>query len=171
MSAVIENPIAAIVRTAKMFVGVREAGGSNRGDVPDFCNWWIIRDMRPYPIGGRGAMWCATWAMTVGRLAIGEAWPFATSPDYCDVDKVVEWAKNNRVFNVGDPNAGDLFVIPKGDGWGHIGFVSAILSLHEIETVEGNTNDGGSANGDGVYQRIRNVAGLGFIRWLSVAGE
>jgi hypothetical protein len=167
MPATIDNPVAAIIRTAMLFRKVREEGGSNRGYVPDFCNWWVIRDMRDYPLGGRGAMWCATWVCTIGRLALGEAWPIPVRAEYSDVDNLVEWAKDNRVFNIGEPNAGDIFVIPSsgGSSWVHTGIVTAILNEQEIETIEGNTNDDGSANGDGVYTRIRNIANLGFIRW------
>lgn len=174
MSLVISNPTKAIIRTAKIFNGVREAGGSNRGDVPDFCNWWVIRDMRDYPMGGRGAMWCATWVCTVGRLAIGEAWPIPLRAEYSDVDKLVEWAKDNRLFNIGEPTTGDLFVIPSsgGSGWVHVGFITDVLNNGDtIETIEGNTNDDGSANGDGVYIRTRSVSGLGFIRWQLATGE
>lgn len=166
----IVNPERRIIDVASMFIGVREEGGSNRGDVPDFANWLTIRDMRDYPIGGRGAMWCATFVNLVGRLAVGVLWPIPCQPEFSDVDKIVDWGKSNQVFNIGDPTRGDLFVIRKGTGHSHIGFVIQYGSV-EIPTIEGNTNDDGSANGDGVYERQRSVHGLDFIRPLAVVGR
>lgn len=167
----IVNPVASVLRTARRFVGVREVGGSNRGPVPEFSSWLVIGDMRPYPTGGLGAPWCATSAILVIRLAIGEACPIPLRPEFSDVDKLVEWAKDNRVWNIGEPQAGDLFCIPRGDGWIHTGFVGAILDAGSIETLEGNTNLDGGPNGDGYYQRTRNVAGLGFIRWINAISQ
>lgn len=47
------------------------------------------------------------------------------------------------------------------NGFGHIFFIDPLTSLELAEnlfsTIEGNTNDGGSRDGDGVYRRIRDV--------------
>ena len=39
--------------------------------------------------------------------------------------------------------------------WQHTGIITKVNNEY-IETIEGNTNQGGSSNGNGVYRRIRN---------------
>jgi hypothetical protein len=68
-----------------------------------------------------------------------------------DVDKVIP---------------GDIFIMKVGNsGAGHTGMVRQIRVGGIMDTVEGNTNDDGSANGDGVYFRQRNFSRMeGVIR-------
>ena len=158
--------IDALLNTAKQFRGVREEDG-NRGIVPDFVNWWIGRDMRDYPMGLKGAPWCSTWVNTVGRLALGADWPVPIGAAFSDVDKMVDWAKAKGCWYT-EPHDGDLFCIRKGDGYGHIGIVVRVEAMGEFRSVEGNTNDDGSFNGNGVYERVRETSQCGFIRWTEV---
>ena len=65
------------------------------------------------------------------------------------------------------PEPGCLFLI-KNTGIGfkshtHTGIVVSVGNGF-INTIEGNTNLGGSVNGDGVYARRRSLKGLDFIR-------
>ena len=54
------------------------------------------------------------------------------------------------------PEPGDLFILTNGLGQAHhIGFVMTAPLLGHFGTIEGNTNAGGSVNGDGVYRRER----------------
>lgn len=63
-----------------------------------------------------------------------------------------------------DPIPGDIFIMDLGGGAGHTGIVREVQE-DEILTIEGNTNDNGSANGDGVYSRRRKKAKIkGYIR-------
>lgn len=51
---------------------------------------------------------------------------------------------------------GDIFLVQKStNDWIHTGI---IVNVHDevFETIEGNTNTDGSANGNGVYKRVRN---------------
>jgi hypothetical protein len=164
--ATIKHPVTALIQTAREFLGVREQPG-NRGIVPDFANWWVGRDMRDYPMGLKGAPWCSTWANLMGRLALGWAWPVPVGPEFSDVDRMVLWAKQNDVWYT-TPHEGDLFCVKKGDGYGHIGIVVLVQSPEQIRTLEGNTNNDGSFNGNGVYERTRAVSTCGFIRWVEV---
>jgi peptidoglycan hydrolase-like protein with peptidoglycan-binding domain len=51
---------------------------------------------------------------------------------------------------------GDIFLLQKTPtDWYHTGFVVSV-SKDVFETIEGNTNVDGSANGNGVYRRVRN---------------
>ena len=47
---------------------------------------------------------------------------------------------------------GMVFIISTGNGNGHTGLVSRVVG-HQMETIEGNTNDGGSREGIGVFRR------------------
>jgi hypothetical protein len=166
MIATIPNPVRAFVRTAQQFRGVLEVPrNSNRGIVPDFCNWWIIRDWREFPLGGLAAPWCASFVGVVGQLAIGEAWPV---PGICDVDQLVMWAETHDVFHE-TAEDGDLIVLfyPGSGHWGHVGIVVR-AGAKSVVTIEGNTNAGGSREGNGVYERRREIRmGTRFIRWVN----
>jgi peptidoglycan hydrolase-like protein with peptidoglycan-binding domain len=51
---------------------------------------------------------------------------------------------------------GDIFLLQKSSNdWIHTGIVT-VVGTDTFETIEGNTNEGGSNNGNGVYKRIRN---------------
>lgn len=66
---------------------------------------------------------------------------------------------------------GMVFVISTGGGNGHVGFVCKI-SGNRLETIEGNTNDGGSREGIGVFRRTgRTIDAInrGFIQFLAPA--
>uniref|UniRef100_Q01VH8 Peptidoglycan-binding domain 1 protein n=1 Tax=Solibacter usitatus (strain Ellin6076) TaxID=234267 RepID=Q01VH8_SOLUE len=49
-------------------------------------------------------------------------------------------------------NPGVIFVISTGGGHGHVGFVESVSGV-VLTTIEGNTNDGGSREGVGVFRR------------------
>jgi hypothetical protein len=76
-----------------------------------------------------------------------------------------------RVTNaaaIADPSLvkpGSLFIIDLGHGKGHSGIVTEIANGMLI-TIEGNTNEGGSSNGIGVFKRAArkiNQINKGFI--------
>lgn len=50
---------------------------------------------------------------------------------------------------------GDVFVVDHGHGLGHVGFIESRKDDDSFWTCEGNTNPGGSRDGDGVYRRTR----------------
>lgn len=56
----------------------------------------------------------------------------------------------------GDPRQGDIFIMDLGGGSGHTGIVVS-RDRDNVQTIEGNTNNNGSANGDGVYMRTRSI--------------
>jgi hypothetical protein len=64
------------------------------------------------------------------------------------------------------PSPGALFLVPHadGNGYAHTGVVAAVPAPGVLRTVEGNSNDSGSANGDRVVERFRPVKGLMFVR-------
>ena len=92
------------------------------------------------------------------RAALREAIGF-TKPFY--LESCHDWYTQGKALGLVDkkPQAGDLFLLlNKNKQTHHIGFVTEALPESEFRTIEGNTNTGGSDNGDGVYERVRNVA-------------
>ena len=176
MKATITDPVRAVINTAQRFVGNLEyPKNSNHGITPDFCNWWVIRDMRPFPMGGGGAPWCATFVSTIGRLALGVAWPI---PMISDVTKLGGWADDNAVLldkpSIVDIRAGDIFLIPNSANtdWTHTGFITYVdQSNASILTVEGNTDGSGSREGNGVYERKRDIETFDTISWIELLWE
>jgi hypothetical protein len=78
-----------------------------------------------------------------------EHWQKAgTKPD------VVRIPKAKAVANPGLVKPGSLFIIDHGGGLGHSGLVTEVAN-GRLKTVEGNTNDNGSNNGIGVFERDR----------------
>lgn len=78
------------------------------------------------------------------------------SPFYLESTR--DWlaqAKTLRITTLA-PDPGDLFILTNGLGQAHhIGFVTTSPVSGNFGTIEGNTNAGGSVNGDGVYRRER----------------
>ena len=61
--------------------------------------------------------------------------------------------------------SGSIFIMDHGEGRGHTGFVKS-LADGRLGTVEGNSNDGGSREGTGVFGLTRRTLGsinAGFI--------
>ena len=79
-----------------------------------------------------------------------------------DVDVIVSEAALDDPSKV---KPGTIFTISSGGGHGHVGLVSNVIG-NRLETIEGNTNGGGSREGIGVFRRnSRTIAGInrGFI--------
>lgn len=77
------------------------------------------------------------------------------------------WNTADKKFRVvGDPQAGDIFIMNFGKGLGHTGIVEKVDSTF-IYTIDGNTNDSGSREGIEVCrkQRPRNKV-VGYLRYL-----
>ncbi|MEO5721137.1 MAG: CHAP domain-containing protein [Chthoniobacterales bacterium] len=69
------------------------------------------------------------------------------------------WPKNVKTISsetaLSDPSKlrpGMVFVISTGGGSGHTGLVSRVVG-NRLETIEGNTNDGGPREDIGVFRR------------------
>lgn len=129
------------------FIGVREKTGNNDGkEVEMFLQ----------SVGlGKGYAWCAAFVK------------------YCMLEAGIKSAekingmalscenKKNMVFQKGkhlkDAKAGDVFTLyyAKLGRIGHTGFFDKPVNSSLFETVEGNTNNQSSREGDGVYRRKR----------------
>lgn len=112
---------------------------------------------------GEGYPWCAAAVATWGKEAMGKLWPV---PLTADCDTVLNWAKRKEVLHKSGPERGDLFLVMKND-WDaiHIGVVTDVVDGSTIRAWEGNTNDGGSREGFGVFHRNRSRHNLWYVRW------
>lgn len=125
-------------------IGVKEIGYTNTG-----------KRVREYQaattLGGTGWSWCAAfiaWIMAaVARsLSLNQFW--SNSPD---CDEILTFARRRGIVYE-TPEVGDVGLVMKSQNDAtHIFQVEAINGDH-LTTIEGNTNNDGSANGDGVYR-------------------
>lgn len=140
-----------------------ELGGDNRGP-------WV----RLYMTGNDGAQWpwCAgfvTFVMEQASQALGVSPPIRGSFS-CDLLATQAQAANRFVpaqaggGHWGTINPCSIFLVRRVSGdWTHTGF--AISGAGDtFATIEGNTNDGGSANGFALLARTRGTASKDFIR-------
>jgi hypothetical protein len=150
----------------------REVGGANRGP-------WV----RVYMDGvdGSDRLWCAGFVSFLIRQAAwhaGTAEPIRGSVS-CDVlsrDAQAEgrFVPGARVTagaaRLDDLPRGSLFVQRRSDDdWNHVGVVIAAMGS-VMETIEGNTNDGGSREGIEVCRRIRGIENKDFITLQPLGG-
>lgn len=135
--------VAPVMSESIKLVGTMESPpGSNRGSLIDALN--VAAGL---PVG---SPWCAAFA--TGMYAYCPENPFKRGIG--SAYKVREWGtKNARVVGNADKAlAGDIFVILRGDGHGHVGLVAGDLG-DSIATVEGNA-------GNGVKKLMRNKRDL-----------
>jgi hypothetical protein len=150
-------PQTCVVNIYSSQIGVREATGHNDGkEVEQYLKACGL---------GKGYSWCAAfvkWCFTqCGVITPGmNAWSAS-----CQSKNIV-YAKSRFEKQ---PQSSDVFTI-----WGaskkrivHTGFFHRKINESFFETVEGNTNDGGSSDGDGVYKRKRSFrATYSITRWI-----
>lgn len=151
-------------------VGVREAPpGSNRGPRVDE----YLRAVGLDPAAGSFA-WCAAfvfWCFRQAANGLGNDNPVIRTAGVLEhwrraqQQGVPRLAAADAVDDPGRIRPGMIFVVDTGGGSGHTGLVQSVEGGRLI-TVEGNTNDDGSREGIGVFQRNgRKVAAInrGFI--------
>jgi hypothetical protein len=143
----------------------REVGGRNLGP-------WV----RVYMDGidGIDRPWCAGFACFMVRQAAWHAGIADPIPSRIDCDALSQDAASSGRFVRGsdletgavsleDIPRGSFFVQRRAPGdWNHVGIVISALD-RVMETIEGNTNDGGSREGVEVCRRIRGLRDKDFI--------
>jgi hypothetical protein len=132
-----------------------EVGGPNSGP-------WVRLYMDGHE--GKDWPWCAGFATYVLRQALGHDKRRTFSCDELAAKAQVSGRFKMAGGSVATVRAGDLFIIRRaaqegatllrGADWTHCGIVTAVGAEH-FETVEGNTNQGGSREGTEVCKRVR----------------
>ena len=148
-----------VVEQARRAIGIKEATGRNDGPVVDE----ILASVK---LEGTRAPWCAAFIVWVGDKAFGatlfnpyprSAWSpvFVAEPTWDRQRRGVP-LKPADVFGIWFNSMGRV---------AHVGLVEKNEG-DWLVTIEGNTNGGGSREGDGVYRRRRlavNVLGKGWL--------
>ncbi|HTQ78430.1 MAG TPA: peptidoglycan-binding domain-containing protein [Thermoanaerobaculia bacterium] len=139
-------------------IGVREDPlGSNRGPQVDE----YVRSVGGDP--AEGLAWCAAFVyfcFDKAAAALGRANPVIRTAGVIDHWNKAGQRKIPRVLQadaVHDPSLvqpGFIFILSSGGGHGHTGLVAEVLP-GKLVTIEGNTNEGGSREGIGVFRRDR----------------
>lgn len=149
------------LRVALSQVGVRE---TSRNSGPEVDSYLASVELGP------GYSWCAAfvhWSFVTGAASIQQPNP---CPHTAGALRL--WDLCPATWQTQEPEPGDVFVIDHMHGLGHVGFVVRAYidvdagNVPMLETCEGNTNGGGSREGDGVYRRTRRRAEInrGFLR-------
>lgn len=135
---------------------LRSQAGYHEGRDAD-GNWNNIQKYSPATPGlewSQGQAWCATFTCWGAHLAgMDSLWPMTAS---CYT--AVEWWKAHNRFTDYPVLGGPMYMGSHGQD--HTGVVYG-FDADTIWTVEGNTNSGGSYQGDGVYLRVRPRRGDG----------
>lgn len=170
-----------LIAAANAFVGLREEGGDNRGQMVEM----FLREVRQPP----GEPWCAAFVHHVGYWSHFDAsvrqssWPLPATASCWELG---QYALVRRIL-VKDARPGDVFLAySKGLGrFHHAGIVVSVDArypeptagavgehgLWVCTTVEGNTNDDGSPNGNATLRKVRRLntlAGDRFVRWVEL---
>lgn len=163
-----------VLKVAKSQLGVMEQPpGSNRGpEVDEYIRRVGLNPKDKLP-------WCVAFVyfcFDEAAAALGRANPMIKTGGVLD-----HWAKagqrgiprissSRAVADPGLVQPGHIFVIDFGGGTGHTGLVLEV-GAGKLITIEGNTNDGGSREGIGVFRREgRKIAQInkGFIDYSAV---
>ena len=133
-------------------VGVREKSNKNDGErVAEYLKYTGLNE---------GYAWCAafvSWSFSKAGLKEPKtAWSPSLFPN-----KRIVWQKNQTSSNPNTPQQGDVFGIYYSNlkRIAHAGFVDEWGDKYVI-TVEGNTNDANSREGDGVYRKRRPISSI-----------
>lgn len=151
-----EGRVAQVIRVAQGTIGWREEPG-NSGPLVD-------KILASVGLAGSGAPWCAAWVVYVGDEAFGkEANPYPRSAWSPDFVKAPDWNRGKGT----KPGPSDAF----GIYFSSLGRVAHTGLVEKIEgkmavTIEGNTNDDGSRDGNGVYRKRRPLDTMLSKRWL-----
>lgn len=144
-----EEAVDRVLACAAKYLGMREQPkGSNKGEILIF--------------GGKGGPWCAAFVNFVYHEATGQD---PTSAGFCrgTLRMLAAAKRDGLVRPKGEPpQRGDIFVLSRGPGHGHTGFVESVTcDSHgpRMQTIEGNS-------GNQVARRTRFTTArvLGFIR-------
>jgi len=114
----------------------------------------------------RGQPWCAAFLTWTFRAAGIKAMVSGYSPNWFPAKKVIYTRGSSRNSS---PGTADVFGIyfPTKKRIAHVGFIDEWKSGSIAITVEGNTNEAGSREGDGVYKKRRLKSQIYKVsRWL-----
>lgn len=112
---------------------------------------------------GTGYAWCMAfvyWSYQQAAKNTGITNPLTKTGGVLN-----QWNNTPPQYKKKTPSVGSIFIMDLGKGNGHTGIVTKVNADGTINTIEGNTNAAGSANGNAVLRRKRVVGSpiVGFI--------
>jgi len=144
-----------IIALARDEVGVREIGNTNYGKrVNEYKSATNLDSTQGWPWCAAFICWLFREAMKGGsysfkRPTTASAWAFENWADEQDMS-----VRTKKPHN-GDIVAGDIIIFT----FSHIGLaISAPDKNGMVQTIEGNTDDAGSREGGGVYNKERHIS-------------
>lgn len=166
ITTVITSPLLVeAIKIARQEIGVSEdPPGSNSGPrIKEYLNSVKL---------GPGYPWCAAfvfWCFEQASVKLNRANPVVNSAacmNHWRRTKGMKILTLEAVYNPLLIEPGAVFIIRLGHGKGHTGIVTGIADGY-IQTIEGNTNAGHSANGGSVLalQRRIDTINQGFIKY------
>ena len=128
-------------------IGVRELTGSNDGKMVET----FLKSVRL----NKGNAWCAafvSWVLQQCQIVNPKS---GWCPNWFPVEKTI-YKVSQPPINRETPQTGDVFGIyfSNKNRVAHVGFIMEWTDKYAV-TVEGNTNEAGSREGDGVYKKKR----------------
>lgn len=156
----IDSASVSIGKEYRKLVGVKEKTGNNDGE--------MVEKILATVGLGKGFPWCAAAVKYVLlRAKIFSAKRINGMALSCENKSAFVYTGRKWIM---DMKSGDVFTLyyAKLKRIGHTGFVDKITNKEygTVITYEGNTNPGGSRDGDGFYMRIRQVKSMHSIsRW------
>lgn len=153
-----------VVKWALTKVGVRESGGANKG--PGLAPFFAADSYDPNGSkpGDDGYAWCAAFICWVVKQAMEEGGTFTfkrpTTPGAFAFEtwsKAQDKSTQTKSKPGSDIKRGDIVIF----SFSHIGIATGPPNASGIfPTVEGNTNQAGSREGDGVYKKTRHITSV-----------
>lgn len=139
-----------VKKTYDAEVGIREKTGHNDGiRVETYLKYCGL---------GKGNPWCASFVCwTYGQSGINNP-KSGYCPDLFTIKKII-YKRTGKINSL--PKQGDVWGLyfPEKGRVAHVGFVDQWQSKYVV-TVEGNTNEAGSREGDGVYRKRRLIKSI-----------
>ena len=156
------NPRTELMLTAKKYVGVHEEGGDNKGLM-------VERFQKAVDGVASGEAWCCAFLQFCIKEV--EAKLNIKSPIFKSESVWEMYHQSNASCRVSHGIQGFVICwsVPPGTKKGHTGIIIDTTPDNRFLTIEGNTNEAGSREVDGVYQKSRSLTGsdtfkvLGFL--------
>jgi hypothetical protein len=154
------NPQKQLAAIAATYIGTKETGNNRAGEDAKLLEIFKADDL---VINGKtdGYPWCASFvSLCVQKLCIHSSYfSSLNAPREPSVWRFLAvWAKNNgcTIFSsssaILSPKPGDIVVFT----FSHIGIVESV-SGNKVVTIEGNTNNAGSREGQEVARKVRSL--------------
>lgn len=138
------NPNLRLLFHAKPFIGQVHEVTPNHGPLVD----QFLSSVGLAP----GNAWCMAFLQYLIRQVEQEFG--CVSQIYRSGGVIETWQKTHQDVQC-PPKPGSLILFKTSEGHGHCGLIRDVIDTLHVSTIEGNTNNAGSRDGDGVYEHVR----------------